>query len=42
MASGLYGLLGVLIAMAGVTVGLLVRLQRKVDRIERLLENRRS
>ncbi|GAB4345561.1 MAG: hypothetical protein Kow0089_22700 [Desulfobulbaceae bacterium] len=38
MSGGLYGLLGVVIAMTGVTVGLLIQAHRKLDRIARLLE----
>lgn len=38
MVAGIYGFLGVIVAMAGVSVGLLVKLSSKVDRIQILLE----
>ncbi len=38
MVESVLGLLGVIIAMVGVAVGLLVRTQKTLDRIEALLE----
>lgn len=42
MIEGLYGLLGVIVAMVGVIMGLLVKLNKKIENIEALLESRKS
>ena len=38
MTGGIMGILGVLLAMTGVTVGILVRISKAVERIEAKLD----
>lgn len=40
MTAGIYGFLGAIIAMVGVSTGLLGRMTHKLDRLEKLLEQK--
>lgn len=40
MTAGIYGFLGAIIAMVGVSTGLLIKLTHKMERIENLLKEK--
>ena len=40
MVAGIYGFLGAIVAMVGVAVGLLVKMNARMERIEELLDTR--